>query len=374
MTVDVALRGNLRDFGIGEVFQLIGQQRKTGILEVDGSSERIHVWFDHGAVVSAATVGPHDHAALGDMLVRVGLLTPDRLVELEREREAQDASLPHLLVQLAGLSPEEIEEVADLVTRETIFTLLRWTRGSFHFTAQHVQHGRAPSRLLPAETILIDGLRMVDEWRTLEEAATSEVVVFQRVGSFESYRDSAAGEPPERVAAAEKLYLLIDGRLATRRVTDLSRLGTFEAARLLSGMLRAGVIEPLDAAALARSRRRRALDLAPARTWASLLAAIPFVLLVAVVWLTYRATPDASIAPGFAIARDPMTRVEQRFETLRLRNLAEAYRFATGAWPRDLAELARRGWVSQRALASRTAGPYYYVHREEGPIVLAPEL
>ena len=40
----VALRGNLSDFGIGEVFQLIGQQRKTGVLEVDGATaERIHV-------------------------------------------------------------------------------------------------------------------------------------------------------------------------------------------------------------------------------------------------------------------------------------------------------------------------------------------
>jgi len=32
--VSVALHGNLRDFGIGEVFQLIGQQQKTGVLEV----------------------------------------------------------------------------------------------------------------------------------------------------------------------------------------------------------------------------------------------------------------------------------------------------------------------------------------------------
>ena len=30
MTVAVALRGNLKDFGIADVFQLIGQQRKTG--------------------------------------------------------------------------------------------------------------------------------------------------------------------------------------------------------------------------------------------------------------------------------------------------------------------------------------------------------
>ena len=30
----VALRGNLKDFGIADVFQLIGHQRKTGQLEI----------------------------------------------------------------------------------------------------------------------------------------------------------------------------------------------------------------------------------------------------------------------------------------------------------------------------------------------------
>ena len=41
-----ALQGNIRDFGIGEVFQLIGQQRKTGLLSVEGTEGRIEVFFE----------------------------------------------------------------------------------------------------------------------------------------------------------------------------------------------------------------------------------------------------------------------------------------------------------------------------------------
>ncbi|HKK52381.1 MAG TPA: DUF4388 domain-containing protein, partial [Myxococcota bacterium] len=41
----VALHGNLRDFGIAEVFQLIGQQRKTGTLEVVGEEGAIFLAF-----------------------------------------------------------------------------------------------------------------------------------------------------------------------------------------------------------------------------------------------------------------------------------------------------------------------------------------
>ena len=56
--MSVSLRGNLEDFGIGEIFQLIGQQRKTGILEFSSKRVQIRIRFDRGAVVSAAPVGP----------------------------------------------------------------------------------------------------------------------------------------------------------------------------------------------------------------------------------------------------------------------------------------------------------------------------
>ena len=53
--MSVALRGNLRDFGIADVFQLIGQQRKTVVLEfTSDAGVRVQLRFDCGNVVSAA--------------------------------------------------------------------------------------------------------------------------------------------------------------------------------------------------------------------------------------------------------------------------------------------------------------------------------
>ena len=57
VSMSVALHGNLRDFGIGEVFQLIGQQQKTGVLEVSDGELRMRVAFDGGAVVWGDRVG-----------------------------------------------------------------------------------------------------------------------------------------------------------------------------------------------------------------------------------------------------------------------------------------------------------------------------
>ena len=122
--MSVGLRGVLRDFGIAEVFQLIGQQRKTGVLEIEQGERQVGLLFDSGSVLSAAPLGAHPDEPLGDMLVRCGLLTPERLDELARERRTALQNLPQLLVDKGILSAQQIEEIDDLLTRETIFEVL----------------------------------------------------------------------------------------------------------------------------------------------------------------------------------------------------------------------------------------------------------
>ncbi|MGI9430927.1 MAG: DUF4388 domain-containing protein [Myxococcota bacterium] len=370
--MSVALRGNLRDFGIGEVFQLIGQQRKTGVLVVDGESDRLEVAFLDGAVASARTAGPHENAALGDMLVRIGLLTADRLVAIEREAEAGTDPFRRLLVHRGDLHADQIDEAEDLLARETIFRLLRWSQGSFHFEALSVLEPRPGARLLPAEQILMDGLRMVDEWRTLEPTATRAETIFQRVGRFDAYREASAGRKSAELARSERMFLLIDGRLTARRVIDLSRLGLFEGARILSEMKRAGVIEPLAADAAARFRPKRIpLASAARRGRAQLLTWAPFLALLLVVGAIRFGASAPPAAPSLEIRVDAAARAS--FEARRLRNLAEAYAFSQGRWPEDLAALAEAGWVSADALAPARGAPYHVAHRDGSLIVLAPE-
>jgi hypothetical protein len=371
----VALRGNLRDFGISEVFQLIGQQHKTGILEVEAPSEKLRLGFLEGAVVWAAPAGPHEHTALGDMLVRVGLLTPDRLMQLEQRLHQEEETLERLLVQECDLDEGQIESINELVTSETIFTLLRLNQGSFHFSAGKIPLDREPSKLLPAEQILMDGLRMVDEWRALDEAVTRDSTVFQRVGRFETYREVAGEDTPEELALAEKLFLLIDGRLTVRRIIDLSRLGTFEGCRILSRLRERELIEPIEAEVLATThRRRRAREFAPTRMGLDLATAVlPFAFLFLMAWLALGGSGPVSPEGPTSLDRDPQRRAEVAFETRRLRNLVEAYRFATGDWPRELEELQARGWLPPGALAAAGEHPYYYVRRGDAALVLAPE-
>jgi hypothetical protein len=373
--MSVALRGNLEDFGIAEVFQLIGQQRKTGILEFTGSDgSQVQLRFDRGAVVSAAPRETKSREALGDMLVRCGFLTPEQVDALHAECAPSGQSLPRLVVARGWISEEDVERIEDLLTRETIFAVLRWADGSFDFRAQEVAHGRSLETLLGAEQILMDGLRMVDEWQSFADLVPSEDTIFERVGGFEMYRDQVSGESSRRLVHAEKVYGLLDGRLKVRRVIDLSLLGSFDAARALADLHAARAIAPVDAGRLQKlngGRRVRVLPKADARGWVSML--LPMALLIGITVGIHLRNATA-LVPGIRrIAPTTLELVRDDYATLRLRHALEAYRFSRGQWPSRLERLVERGILPARALASAHRRPYYYVKRADGAVLLAPE-
>ena len=49
----MALEGTIKDFGLPDIFQLIGLQRKTGLLTLKHAQDQVTVFFENGMVVNA---------------------------------------------------------------------------------------------------------------------------------------------------------------------------------------------------------------------------------------------------------------------------------------------------------------------------------
>ena len=319
-------------------------------------------------MVWAESAGPYPRAALGERLVRSGLLSQERLALLEAELGPDAPPLDELLRAREEVGSEALNGVEDLVTTDTIFELLRWRTGSFRFSSRPVAHRRDPRSLRPADQILMDGLRMVDEWGTFDRDVLCDDAVFRRVGGFEIFRAAHCDTSPERLAVAERLFLLIDGRLSVRRIVDLSRMSAFDAGQVLSELRRLGLIEPVDPALLARRRRPAAAEFR-SRGLPGLRALIvltPFAALALTAWLAARAPTPAA----FPLGGDPVAVAAEAQEVVRARQLARAYRFARGRWPRRLEELSA---LEARPLATPGGGSYYLRSTRDGVLLLAPE-
>ncbi len=367
----VALRGNLKDFGIAEVFQLIGQQTKTGVLEIEADDQKVQLAFDAGRVAWASPAGRTGYAELGSRLVRCGLLTSERLNALMKDAEASAQMLPALMVESGAVGAEDLEQIRDLVAQDTIFEVLRWQEGSFHFSTQPVHHDLPPERLLGAEQILMDGLRMLDEWQTFADAGLDREVVYRSVGSFEQYRQQASALGQHQIALAERVFRLIDGRVSAQRVMDLARLATFDGTRVLADLRAARLIEVVRQAPTRLPRESSSSTIgAQIRWWMSALC--PLLVLAAVVSLALIGQrpmrQDARV-----LTQDPYQRAYDLFEARQLLHAVEAHRYLTGSWPQNLAQRDETGLLGRETLAPASTSPYYYAVRDGGVLLLAPE-
>jgi hypothetical protein len=373
--MSVALHGNLKDFGIAEVFQLIGQQRKTGRLVVGEGAESICLAFDAGGVVCGGPMGSRpEHDPLGPQLVRSGYLTREQLENLRSESERSARTLSDLIVSTGLIELGTLQEVQHLLTRETVFDVIRRETGNFHFSAEQVVHDTKPENLLGAEQILMDGLRMLDEWRTFADAVPSEDVAFRRIGNLESARALTKGDSNSRLGHAERVLQLVDGRLSVRRVIDLSRLGTFEATWALAELRQAGVIDLASPQKRAPRRFRRhssPFEILPTLRVA-LGSILPFVALGFMLMSALVQSGPAGGAPGSAIPERLASQLGRRFETDFVRGLVEARFFETGAYPATLEEIATQAALESRSLTPSRLGDYYYEVREDEVVLLAP--
>jgi hypothetical protein len=373
--MSAALHGNLRDFGIAEVFQLIGQQRKTGVLDVTRQDQKLRLAFDKGRVVWGRPVGHSDDSVIGERLVRCGLITQERLATFQAESASSARPVSQIAVQAGDVSAHDAEQLEELVTAETVFIVLRWSDGSFDFSAQAVRHGRPAEKLLHAEQILMDGLRMVDEWQTFAELVPDGDTVFERSGSLTAYQRGVTGEAKRRLPSVERIFALVDGRLTAQRIIDLSRIGLFDATRALAELHHHDVIVPLSKRQ-ARSRRRKGeKSLRPvvdqARWW--LAAAFPLALLSGMVSLILNQQPAQDETGVFPIVRSPFSDAQQAFEERRVQHVLEAQHLLSGVWPHSLGPEDPTGLLAGDTLTPEGADPYYYAPRGNGIVLLAPE-
>jgi hypothetical protein len=362
--VTVALHGNLQDFGIGEVFQLIGQQRKTGVLEVRGEQGEVELRFDSGGVVAAVPAAERPDAPLVEMIARCGVVPRDRLTELEREAEANEPLTPRILG--AGLiDPDSLREIEDLLTRETIFDLLRWESGSFRFVAQPIAHDRPAEQLLGAEQV--DG----------RSAHGGRVARLRRGASRGARRVPAprqsrgvpplAGRPRLADAGRSGTHLHARGR-ACERASRRRSLAPAPPACARSSSPRAAADRALRARRDPEPRERA--DSSERRRRLALIG--PFALLLVLGGIAWwgRATPASE---PLTLPADALGQARTRFEAARWRSLLLAHRLATGRWAGGLEEVAQWAGDAAPALTRSERDAYYLGQRSEGPVLLAPD-
>jgi hypothetical protein len=372
----MALQGDLRDFSITEIIQLIGQQFKTGVLNVQHGRKKVEIYFVDGMIVHVFSTYRARKDLLGEILVKAQVITQQQLDQALRIQEETLQYLGEILIDLQWLKKEEVLRVIQNQIYETIYDLFQWGEGNFRFDLRLVEKYRKIPLALSPENALLNVLRMLDEWSEIERKVSSPYIVFEKVPAEEmgeQYDIGKLGEiNGEKMSAeAEVVQGLVDGERTVQGIVDRSLLGKFQVYDSLAKLEEGGFVRRVG------TERPGFRDLVGGKTFRNIssflrfgvLFAIIFVLIILLKPFLEDVVMNSRIEkPGVSLPR-AYSGSSHRTKILRA---LEIYVLERGEYPKDIQQLVSSGILADWDLFSEDGRPYSYKVGGDGRISLSP--
>ncbi len=230
----MALRGNLRDFTITQLLNLIHLAQKTGTLIVDGPTEQAYVSFREGKL-AYARMGNEDNG-LASVLHKANKLSPNQYRTLsERAGTMTDKELGLLLINAGYVSQEEI-----LLSLQTYFTdiirrLFTWVEGLFRFESEMLPPEDRINVRLDLENLIIEGSRQLREREELQDEIPSLDMALKFTERPMTNLHLSMDE--------WRVVKYIDPRNTMRQIAAATKLSEMEIRRIVYGLIQAGLVE-----------------------------------------------------------------------------------------------------------------------------------
>jgi len=316
---------------------------------------------------------------LGTVLVRSGRITEAQLAQALRVQRKTLQRLGHVLVKRRLISVDDLVEGLRVQSLQIIYRLFRWRHGSYHFsTAEHVEYDDRHFIPISAETILMEGARMVDEWPIIERRIKSERAILRRAPAAEALnlsvesivdRDiesdfgfSADPEPQPnqiRLSGEEREVLgLVDGRRTVHEITECSTLGEFDTYRVLAELVTRNLVADTGRGPVSTRPWREHRWADRLLGW-TLQAIVGILVLAALVTLRSNPlTPWNLVGESEAIQRLRHHASQARLE--RIERAIQVFYLDTGSFPQQLQLLSVGGYLSPEELFDPWEREYGY--------------
>jgi hypothetical protein len=187
------------------------------------------VYFDNAQVISASSTAEGER--LGEVLYRYGALTREQ-VDAAAKAVTGELRFGEAAVKLGFISREKLFQLMARQTEEVVYAVLLVSDGMFYFLDNY-EEGRLTAHLnLSVGSLLMEGVRRMDETRYFRERVPSELHVPARV----------AGRQPPESEELRPFYDAIDGQ---HSIADLCRVvgqGEFEVTHAIFQLVQSGSV------------------------------------------------------------------------------------------------------------------------------------
>ncbi len=363
----MALEGTLRDFSFADILQLISLQRKTGVLTLRTDENLVTVSFQDGCIVGASTLNQHTEDMIGLILLKRGEVTQAELEGALRRQEETLQRLGRILIDHHVVPVETVRVALNQQILQIVYRVFRWTDGEYHFSQEtDIDYDRDLLQPMAADSIIMEGARMTDEWPFIDQRIPERDVVLRKADpsrvlevasssgnsfddldfSFGGGDDASAAKtlPDNQVTDSQMaVYPLVNGTDSVNEIILESTLIEFETCKALAELIDRDLIREATQEEVARELRRTVDSTRKARISLGSLPwlAVPFLILLG---FSLTVIPRNPINLTFDLKQriwDQLVVESQSWIGLdRTTRDAETYFFLNGIYPTDVNELA----------------------------------
>lgn len=230
----MALRGNLRDFTITQLLNLINLAGKTGTLIVDGHVEQAQISFRDGKL-AYARIGKDD-GSLASVLHKANKINANQYRAIaDRAGQMTDKELGLLLINASYVTQEDILLNLQAYFTDAIRKLFTWVEGSFRFENEMLPPDDKINVKLDLENIIIEGSRQLRELEQLQDEIPSLDMALKFTDRPLTNVNLSVEE--------WKVVKFVDPKNTMKQIGVTNKLGDLEVRKIVYSLLQAGLVE-----------------------------------------------------------------------------------------------------------------------------------
>lgn len=233
----MALRGNLRDFSVTQLLNLINLAKKNGTLIVEGPNDKAQISFRDGKLAHAQ-IGQEDNR-LATVLFKANKLSQGQYRAIQsRIAQVSDKELGLLLINAGYITQEDILVNLQIYFTDVIRRLFTWVEGFFRFENELLPPEDRINVRLDLENLIIEGSRQLQEWEQLQDEIPSLDMALKftaRPGS--NIRNVNLSVEEWRVVS------YINPKNSIKQIAVAAKLNDLEIRRIVYGLIQAGLVE-----------------------------------------------------------------------------------------------------------------------------------
>ncbi len=233
----MALNGNLRDFTVTQLLNLVNLASKTGTLVIEGPSETAEISFREGKL-AYAMIG-QNAGSLAAILHGAKKLSASQYRAIQqRAGHVTDKELGLLLINAGYLTQQDILQALQKNFMGVVRQLFTWVEGFFRFENTKLPPDDRINVRLDLENLIIEGSRQLREWEQLQDEIPSLDMALK-------FTDRPGADLKNVNLSVEEWRVVsyITPKNKISQIAKVTKMDDMEIRRIVYGLIQAGLVE-----------------------------------------------------------------------------------------------------------------------------------